>query len=65
MERATKLLICAPFDAFLEFFFQIYVKLILSLGTYSQVPLRLPLEEMEYTAMPQLMEKLKDRFVQA
>ncbi len=25
-------------------------------------PHRLPLEEMEYTTMPQVMEKLKDRF---
>jgi fructose 1,6-bisphosphate aldolase/phosphatase len=26
-------------------------------------PHRLPLEEMEYTTMPQVMEKLKDRFM--
>jgi fructose 1,6-bisphosphate aldolase/phosphatase len=26
-------------------------------------PHRLPLEEMEYTTLPQVMEKLKDRFV--
>ena len=26
-------------------------------------PHRLPLEEMEYTTMPQVMSKLKDRFV--
>lgn len=28
-------------------------------------PHRLPLEEMEYTTLPQVMEKLKDRFVEA
>ena len=27
-------------------------------------PHRLPLEQMEYTTMPSIMEKLKDRFVQ-
>ncbi|HHW02397.1 MAG TPA: fructose 1,6-bisphosphatase [Thermoanaerobacterales bacterium] len=33
-----------------------------SLGPFE--PHRLPLDEMEYTSMPQVMEKLKDRFVQ-